>query len=336
MAEPWELAHRVADDLEPKAKKQFLDVVARLLIAADLTQITSLLSNNDLAGVMRLYQDAVGTTTMPSILSLGRLIESGMVRSADRTLRGEDGSALIFDLNNPYSQDWIRHEAANLVINISNDTVEAVRTYMDKAYSEGRGAAWAGRQIRSVVGLLPQHAAAVARYVNAMRESGLPEGIVTRTAETYARRLLNWRAKNIARTESIKAAMAGLEQSWAKAARDGFLDRNRAWKQWMVAEDDRLCPVCAPMDGVKVRLGDLFMATVEGFPEGKPEAQGPGSWKRKGPLRPDPYARARDERGRFSKADDGLKTMKRPIVVPHPPLHPSCRCALVLVFDPIA
>ena len=126
---------------------------------------------------------------------------------------------------------------------------------------------------------------------------------------------------------------------------EGLLDRRRTWIEWMVTEDDRLCPWCAPMDGMRIRMGDMFQSHSKGFPEGKPENWSPGSERRrKGPIKPDPRSQPRDEQGRFTslrKRDDRdhlsgrLVPLKRSLIVPHPPLHPNCRCAVVLKFDPV-
>lgn len=251
-------------------------------------------------------------------------------------------TGFAFDLISQLVLDRVRQDAARLVVGVGQDTVLSLRNILEVNYLEGLGAPAAGRVIRSVVGLLPSHATAVGNYAALLHRQGIPEPNRSHQITTYARRLLNYRAENIARTETISAANAGQMQGWLAMADRGVLDRRRTRVVWVVTEDDRLCPWCAPMDGQTIELGQLFTSTHKGFPEGKPTTRGPGSERvDRTTLRPDPRSQPRDAQGRFTRLqkrdtndylDGHLVPLPNRIVVSHPPLHPQCRCDLKLVF----
>jgi SPP1 gp7 family putative phage head morphogenesis protein len=65
------------------------------------------------------------------------------------------------------------------------------------------------------------------------------------------------RAETIARTEVMQAANDGQLEAWDQAQEDGLLT-GQEQKEWIVTPDDRLCPVCEPMDGVTVGIDEDF------------------------------------------------------------------------------
>lgn len=339
--EPFEIALAAADELDPQFREAFLEVVNLLLAEYSAEVVGDLLERRDYAAIARLVQTYVDQSFATALAAMGGPYERLITRVGSSLLPASLGA---FTVRNPLAEAWVRSHAGRLVVGIGTDAVEAVQQFMYYAFLEGRGAPWAGRQIRSVVGLLPNHAAAVGRYQNGLVQAGFPNEVVEHNTKLYASRLLNLRAETIGRTESIRAAVTGQVQSWQQMMDQGLLDRQRTWLEWMVTGDDRLCPWCAPMDGQRIRMGDYFQSNFKGFPEAKPENWSPGSERqRKGPIKPDPRSQPRDQYGRFTTLkkrdnrdhlDGELVPLKRPIAVPHPPLHPNCRCAVVLRFDP--
>jgi SPP1 gp7 family putative phage head morphogenesis protein len=65
------------------------------------------------------------------------------------------------------------------------------------------------------------------------------------------------RAEMVARTESMRAANEGQMQAWDQATEAGVLTGDEK-KEWIVTPDDRLCPICEPLDGEQTGLDDTF------------------------------------------------------------------------------
>lgn len=70
------------------------------------------------------------------------------------------------------------------------------------------------------------------------------------------------RAEMVARTETMRAANEGQMQLWDQATEAGLLTGDEQ-KEWIVTPDDRLCPICEPLDGEKTGLDDTFKVDGE-------------------------------------------------------------------------
>lgn len=329
----------IADSLEPDLRKAFLSVVNAVATAVPQATLERLLEAGDIVGVLDLYERVVARSlSFPITTELAAIYGALAAQPLADALRA-GGLEASFSIVSPLVIEDIRNEGAKLVVGVGQDTIASIRTIIERNTFEGLGAPYAGRLIRSVVGLLPAHAQAVVRYAESLN---VPEEERTRLATTYARRLLNYRAENISRTETIRASHAGQLAGWLRMADEGVLQRERTRVEWVVTEDDRLCPWCAVMDGVTVDLGELFYSDTKGFPDGKPTITSPGGERlRQSPIKPDPRSQPRDARGRWTtrKRDDHdyldghVVSLKKPLIVSHPPLHPQCRCTMVLRFS---
>lgn len=329
---------RIARSYEEDVRGLFLLVVEGLKATVPEDELVAILGRGDWAEIMRRLSAAVNVSYIDATGAAVKVL-GGMAEGGGSALLRISQVALSFDLQNPRVVRWIEERAAELVTGVTQDGIEAIRGLVSRGYVEGLGARATGRMIREHIGLIPAHSRAVGRFTQEMRDQGLGERAIVRNANTYARRLLAHRAEAIARTETIRATVAGQVEAWNQMIEQGLLPGG-VWMRWITTEDDRLCEFCAPMDGKRVRSGEMFVSSHRGFLEGKPEARGPGSAKVGRPLKPDPFAQARDERGRFARVRkrgehlDGRLISRRDVeVVPHPPLHVRCRCAVVLDFD---
>lgn len=323
---------RLADRLDEGLRKTFLAVVAAIAAGPNTDELDELVERGDVLGIIRLWEETLRTTLQTSVVKFEGQIASVVGQAATITVAQFAGS---LQRTSNLALEWIHNEAASLVVGIQTDTMLAIREMLRGGYVAGTGVRVTGRQLRSVVGLLPSHARAVRNYADELLARGFPAARIEQFTTIYASRLLAYRAENIARTETMMAAHAGQVAGWRAMVEAGILQNHRTWMQWVVTDDDRLCPLCAPMDGKKVRIGEGFTSDTKGFPEGYPDVETPGSRRlRKRPLKPDPLSQKRKvDRKSRNKILDG-KEVRLPIVktVFSPPLHPSCRCTLRLAF----
>lgn len=324
----------IGDRLEPSLREKFNEAVEAAAKVVHVGRLLEIIETADYAALDDLALIMVTEGLIPStaefVVVMQEIIE--LVGSAVAATLG-----VSFTIDNAAVVAWIRQHVGSLIVGISEDALVSVRTLAERAYVEGVGTRAFARQLRPAIGLLPRHAETLRRYVLQLVEADVPQQRVAELAELYERRLINWRANMIARTETMAATHAGQLEAWRQAAEQGLFDITEAKIRWVVTEDDRLCPLCAPLDGVEVPFGQQFVATVKGFPHGKPTVESPGSARLAGTLRPDPYSQPRDLRGRFKKRrkmkpvdDRSVVSLTKPIFVSHPPLHPQCRCTLQL------
>lgn len=106
------------------------------------------------------------------------------------------------------------------------------------------------------------------------------------------------RAELIARTEAIYAANAGAEQGYIQS---GVVEG----KQWLIAWDERTCDICLDMEGMTAPLGQSL-------------------WEKEGLTLGDVQARYNLD---FDYTEGEM---------PHPPIHPRCRCVLIPILKEIS
>lgn len=110
--------------------------------------------------------------------------------------------------------------------------------------------------LRSFIGLLSREAQAVANYRAELMAQGLAQEKIEKLVEKYSMFLLKARAKRIARTELASAYNFGQWESLRQMRESGLVDEIE--KEWITAEDERTCPICAELDGEKVGHNEAF------------------------------------------------------------------------------
>lgn len=193
------------------------------------------------------------------------------------TLAGAEAEPIFggrFNMIDPLAVQYARTQVGNLISMLRDDALPAIRDVVSTSLRGGLTPQQAARLIRQVIGLNQVRAQAVANYRVGLTQvmngtlapsavdvqladarfthTGLTPAKVDTMVARYAERHLVDRAKLIARTETLKAAHAGQRMNWDAAADQGLFDRGSARVVWQVADDDRLCPECAPLDGTTV------------------------------------------------------------------------------------
>lgn len=196
------------------------------------------------------------------------------VRRPRATMPRSVGARMAFDLRNPRAEEFLRRYGFGLIKDISRSSQEAIRQILLQAFREGGHPYETARKIRSVIGLTDNQAQAVANYMKALSGQGAElrqtlnrglrdaryDKLVNRLADEggilgadkiqqmtdrYAERMLNHRAEVIARTETIRASNAGVQESWQQAQEQGYLVPERTRKVWIASVGDpRTCDHC--------------------------------------------------------------------------------------------
>jgi len=325
----------IGDQLEGEIRDSFLRMVSAAEQYAGqfagTPNMLELIRSGNTAALQAYAERLLSQGLIPNSLEFMNLMFVIMLRAGNATLASTSLTLPVRDsvleTIRFFSMRRGREVGGQWVTNVSLETVRSMRNIMADAIKRGVGAEQLGRELRSSIGLLPDHKDAWDNYNALLRDRGVSEKTYNRLSRMYHRRLLSYRAEMIARTETMFAVHAGMMEGWVAQIRHGLIQPERTWIEWVVTEDDRLCDRCAPMDGERVRFGKQFVATERGFPDGKPPyADSPYDrrMRRRGPLKPKIPVR---------KGEGELPKLKKPISVYHPPLHPNCRCTLRLRFE---
>ena len=88
-------------------------------------------------------------------------------------------------------------------------------------------------------------------------ESGVPlkPEQIDKMVKAYVRKYLAYRARNIARTESLRATNVGVADAWRQAIESGKVQEQQVRRKWIVARDERTCETCGPIPRMNPALG---------------------------------------------------------------------------------
>lgn len=266
-----------ADRREPAFRRAFIEAVARANGNLPAAQLLALMAEGRLDDAYRLaetaWNAAVETWRVQVARQIREALETGAEVAASAMARLEGR----FDVTNPEATAWAAERSAALVTNVSAETRAALRGILTRSVTEGIAPRDTARLIRDVVGLTARQAQAVAGFRAALGQlQAKPSGTVVETAlrrlsnrgltatrlldlvARYAARLLRQRSVLIARTEIMTALNEGTRQLWAQGVASGDLDSSDLEQEWMIADDERVCPICAPLDGEHAPIGGRF------------------------------------------------------------------------------
>lgn len=191
-----------------------------------------------------------------------KLFERGGEAQFNALLRKID-KPTAFSLKHPEAERWARTYAGRLVSGLTDESKRAIAQAIAEFIRLGVPPEEGARMLRGMLGLTPQSSRAVVNFQNALRQRGFSDDYIRAKSDEYSRRLLNHRARVVARTETIRAMQEGQRQSFTQAVEQGVLQPSRTRRQWVTAADERVCPICAPMDGQTTTLEEPWM-TIEG------------------------------------------------------------------------
>lgn len=169
-----------------------------------------------------------------------------------------DATDEVWNRVNPQALAWAEAHAGELVADVTQATVDAIRASVVEALAQGWSARKAARVIRESVGLTVRGAAAVARFAARLTEQDVPEATIGVRVARYAEAQRRLRALTIARTELATAASEGQHRLWVAAVDGGLLDRDRMVRVWIAAVDERLEELCEALDGETAPLDGPF------------------------------------------------------------------------------
>jgi SPP1 gp7 family putative phage head morphogenesis protein len=144
-----------------------------------------------------------------------------------------------------------------MVAEVTAETRRAIRAIVLRSIREGIPPYDAARLIHSLIGLTERQAQAAANYRASLIDQGLTIARVNTLVDRYVAKKVRERAESIARTEILSALNEGAQESWRQARAEGLLGKGSD-KEWIVTPDERLCPYCEPLDGVRVPLDEKF------------------------------------------------------------------------------
>jgi len=165
----------------------------------------------------------------------------------------------------PTVLDAIRRQDLSRITAITEETREAIRELLTEGLAKGRPPADLARDLRDLIGLNRPQARALLKFRESLERAGRKPDQIERMVARRSTRMLNQRARVIAGNESLRALNEGKRAQWQRLVAEGHLSPDD-WEQENVnAGDERVCPICGPLHGVRFPLGGMIQTSVGAF-----------------------------------------------------------------------
>ncbi len=254
---------RIMRQSEPAIAEDFMAYVAGTLEATDWDEFLSAMERGDFASAANLIEWADYTPEAGIVAAFGAAAvhQSKYISEIAKV-------KYAFDLKNPNALKWIEEHGAELVKQVDPGTKAALREVIYRGYFSGYTPQAQTEYIRGLVGLDERRAGAVDNLVRKLTERGRDPAEIQRKAEKYSAKLLQQRAKTIAVNEASEASSRGQYLSTQDACHRGILDTRKYEAFRIVTPDDRLCDICAALDGETRMLSDgVYHSSGETIPK---------------------------------------------------------------------
>ena len=256
---------RLAEKIEPTFRRRIVQAIEQIQAQIDLSRVMDAIRS----GHMVATGDAA---QVPALSHLGEavepLIKQAFLNGAQHALAGlpqapKKDVGVSLSHANPAAVAYARLQAAELVTVTQENAKELIRILISEGLARGESPFVIARRIRAVVGLTIPQGEAVEHFYERLQpllddEKITLEQALART-DRYAVAKLRERADMIARTETTTALNTGQQAIWEQAETHGELNYDVTWRQWITTPDERICPICEPMDGEEARLDEPFV-----------------------------------------------------------------------------
>ena len=258
------------DDLLAKYDRRLREALtecwAQLQAGTNMSELTRLLQAGDLAGVLATLE-RVEPTVYASVAPIldDAVLESG--RFVGGTLpAGAVVSPVVMSLADPATARFVNEYVGRKVVEISDETVLAIREHILFATNQGRPPAATAGDIKKIIGLNTTQAQAVRNFTVSLNEDPtrglryelrdkrydaalrrgemLTADQIENMTNRYIEGQLRYRSQSIARTEAMTAISVGQDEALRQGIASGAIrterpDGSKLRGFWIVTKDGR-------------------------------------------------------------------------------------------------
>lgn len=274
----WDELNDLVESLEPALQRAVLVAVARMKTQASRRALELAWANADADAVVYLLMGEASSSWQPLKQAVAQAIQQAAVDHVMVSIR--PGGPLLNILTGVSSDPRILQSIdTSLITQIDRSTRQALGNWVREAIREGVNPETAitqmvgvvdprtGARVGGVLGLTDRQTQAVVNFRRMLQEQRFKEALtrelrdgrfdatlwariqnggsltdeqIDRMVARYEARMLAYRARTIARTESAVAHAEGQRQAWTTAIQQGRVNPNLLIKRWVTANDERV------------------------------------------------------------------------------------------------
>jgi len=201
--------------------------------------------------VINALQEFYGNKLAKDLANLyGAAIDAG-IDLTERNLK-----VFFSDERDVFLAKYVLTRGANLVARITDEQKLGLKdVLMHYIVKEPLSPDDLATYIRANVGLTRRQMETLRRMAAELRATGNDEKTIQKIILREAKRMHQWRAETIARTELANVYEHATNEMVVHSATELGL---QGQKQWLTAPDELVCEICSEMNGVKVNLNGYF------------------------------------------------------------------------------
>lgn len=183
---------------------------------------------------------------------------AAMASALDQLRKSSDGTVSIVER---LVKTQGRSKMAERVVQVTNGTRDGIRSRIINGLDQGHSIDKIAKSLEEKVGLTKAQQDAQDRFEARLRERGIKGQKFERMAEQGYRKRIQYRTRNIARTEINTAIGDGKMAAWRAQKMAGEIPQNAA-KQWLTRRPGirgSPCKICEPLDRMIVPLDQPFV-----------------------------------------------------------------------------
>lgn len=271
----------LADSLEPRLRRRFLDLVREVQDTVPVEEAADLLEAGFADRAIERMERA--SSVFASAVAAGA-VSAGQDTAS--TISRMVGGTVDFDQFDPRAVERIRSMRLRIVQGLSEQQRQAVQTAVAEGVERGLNPRGQARLVRGAIGLTSRQLQTVRNYRNLLENNSsealrrtlrdrrfdstvadavrtgepLSEEQIDRMVERYRQRMLAFRADTIARTEALRAVHEGNDEAYAQAVDAAHVRGDDIVRTWHTAADERVRHSHAVMNGQTQRGETPFVS----------------------------------------------------------------------------
>lgn len=155
---------------------------------------------------------------------------------------------------------WMEKRGPQLFTNLTSQQSKSVNRIIKFFSTEAPVSAQTLAQlIKPAVGMTERQAGTLLAHYNALVEADVSGDTLRLSVAAMSSKLQTARANMIARTELASAYNGGVDVAIQQGIADDVFE-GEIVKTWRTQADERVCPICGPLDQTSVGVGDDFQS----------------------------------------------------------------------------
>ena len=174
------------------------------------------------------------------------------------SLAAKQESKFVLDLESHQSLNAVNKICNHLITDITEQQRNVFKNIISSGVNRGLSNKVISEKIKSNIGLNQVQVTALQAIEDNLKFENISPEKINKIIENKSKQMLKARSQTIAITESARAVSEG-RYLIQQQTFDNDEFPSDVLQEWLTGSDERTCSVCAPMNGQKIKMNELFI-----------------------------------------------------------------------------